>query len=65
MSEQSNNQNIVGDPLSLDDLLELMGISDDFDPDFDDIESALEWWDVHASDLRWVGALEAPFFEGV
>lgn len=62
MSENANNENIVGDPLPLVDLLELMGVDDNI-IDVDDIESALEWWDIHASNQRWVGALEAPFYE--
>ena len=63
MSEQqANNTNIVGEPLSLEDLLELMGLDDEMIDD-EDIESALDWWNVHAT-APWVGSLEAPFYEG-
>lgn len=46
-----NNRNIRGEPLPLDELLDLATI----DPA--DVESAAEWWDEHASD-NWIGALD-------
>lgn len=61
MSEQ-HNVNITGTPLTEDELLELMGISDEI-IDLGDIASALNWWDEHAS-VEWVGALDAPEYEG-
>lgn len=57
MSEQRNNANIRGEAMPIDDLLYLMGV-DDNTIDIADIESALEWWDVHASP-EFIGALEA------
>ena len=44
--------NIRGEPLPLDDLLDFATI------DAADIENAAEWWDEHASP-DWIGALDA------
>lgn len=63
MSEQQNNRNIRGEPLSFEELLADMGIDDNIiDPE--DKFSAIDWWDEKAS-IEWIGALEAPPSEGV
>lgn len=62
MSEQRNNANITGEPLSEDELIQLMGVDGD-SISLVDIESAILWWDENASQ-EWVGALDAPEYEG-
>lgn len=47
-----------GDPLPLEDMLNFAIVDDA------DIESALEWFNEHAS-IEWIGALEAPPIGGV
>jgi hypothetical protein len=42
---------IRGEPLDEDDLLNMAEV------DGEDVESAAEWWDIHASP-DWVGALD-------
>ena len=51
------NENIRGEPLDLDTLLDFAQI------DAVDIESAAEWWDNGAS-ADWVGALDSEPIEG-
>ena len=53
----SNNQNIQGEPLDLDELLEFAIV------DLDDIESAAQWWDDTATPA-WIGALDSEPTEG-
>lgn len=57
MAEESKNATIKGDPLPLEDMLNFAIVDDA------DIESALEWFNEHAS-IEWIGALEAPPIEG-
>lgn len=47
----AHNANIRGEPLPLDELLEIAEI----DPA--DVESAAQWWDDNASE-DWIGALD-------
>lgn len=51
-----DNQSRFGEPLDLEDLLDFAEI------DEADIDSAIDWFDEHASE-EWAGALEAPPFE--
>lgn len=60
MSEQ-NNANIQGEPIPYEELLALMGIDDQVDPS--EIESAIIWWDRHAS-VNFIGALDSEPVEG-
>jgi hypothetical protein len=52
-----NNANIRGEPLPLEELLELAII------DSDDADSAAQWWDDNASD-EWIGALDVEPTKG-
>jgi hypothetical protein len=50
-----DNQSRFGEPLDLEDLLDFAEI------DEADIDSAIEWFDEHASE-DWQGALDTPPF---
>ena len=50
--QPQRNNNIQGEPLSLEEMLELAEI------DLEDIESAAQWWDDNASP-EWRGALDS------
>ena len=52
MADEQNFGTIKGDPMPLQDLLDLAVITDT------DLESASAWWDKHAT-RGWVGALNA------